>query len=205
MLASEAAAAYAFRDFQGGGHVAGKILVTYATKWGSTEEIAKDVAAALRSAGAACDIRPAYEVESIEGYRAVVLGSPIYYGSPLSEARAFIIDHREALAKVPKALFFVSLGMARPTPKAVEKIVKQTKSFVERVRPVHVGLFAGAVDYSNFGFLMRAVLKIIGIPQGDFRKPEVVKKWVQDILPRLDAAMASPPSPPPSSTPPGRP
>jgi menaquinone-dependent protoporphyrinogen oxidase len=184
--------------------VAGKILVTYATKWGSTEEIANDVGAALRAAGQACDVKAVHEVEGLDGYRAVILGSPIYYGSPLSEARAFTIDHKEALAKLPKALFFVSLRMAKPTPKAVEKTVKQTKAMVERVRPVHVGLFAGAVDYANYGFVMRGVLRLIGFPQGDFRKPEVVKKWVRDILPRLEAATASSPSTPPSSTPPGR-
>jgi flavorubredoxin len=54
------------------------ILVAYSTKHGSTQEVAEAIAAALREGGLGVDCRPLKEVQSIEGYAAVVLGAPLY-------------------------------------------------------------------------------------------------------------------------------
>ncbi len=54
------------------------ILVAYATRYGSTEEVAEAVAATLRERGLAVDIQPLQQVPTLEGYRAVVLGAPLY-------------------------------------------------------------------------------------------------------------------------------
>jgi len=171
-----------------------KILIAYATKWGTTGSIAKEIAGVFREGGVACDVRPAHEVESIEGYRAVVLGSPVYHGHLLGPAETFRQRHGAALAKVPRALFIVSLTMARPSKPAVEKLIQRTRRFVEEFRPADVGLFAGALDYANLGFFTRTLMKLMHIPQGDFRKSEIVRKWAKDVLPRLTPPTVSPPS-----------
>jgi flavorubredoxin len=54
------------------------ILVGYVTRYGSTQDVAEVVAATVRAGGLAVDCRPLKEVQSIEGYAAVVLGAPLY-------------------------------------------------------------------------------------------------------------------------------
>jgi menaquinone-dependent protoporphyrinogen oxidase len=47
-------------------------LVGYATKYGSTREVAERVAARLRHGGFDAEVRPAGEVKSLDGYDAMV-------------------------------------------------------------------------------------------------------------------------------------
>src|SRR5215469_569468 len=54
------------------------ILVAYATRYGSTQEVAEAIAATLRERGLAVDIQPMRDVRSLDQYRAVVLGAPLY-------------------------------------------------------------------------------------------------------------------------------
>ncbi len=51
------------------------VLVAYATKYGSTQEVAEAIAATLREKGCEVEVRPAGEVRELEGYSTVVLGA----------------------------------------------------------------------------------------------------------------------------------
>ncbi|MBA7710139.1 hypothetical protein ES703_119071 [subsurface metagenome] len=53
-----------------------KVLVTYASKYGSTAEVAEKVAEILRSKGLEVDLSRAKAVADISSYDAVILGSP---------------------------------------------------------------------------------------------------------------------------------
>ena len=63
-----------------GGRTMNKILVTYATRAGSTFEVAVLVAEVLRAAGATVDVKYVTAVHELEGYDAVVVGSSIRMG-----------------------------------------------------------------------------------------------------------------------------
>lgn len=81
------------------------VLVAYATRRGSTKEIAEWVGDALREAGHTVDVRPAGDVRDIVGYDAVVLGSALYMQRWCRDARWFARRHRRALAGRPVWLF----------------------------------------------------------------------------------------------------
>jgi menaquinone-dependent protoporphyrinogen oxidase len=81
------------------------ILVAFATKYGSTQEVAEAVAGALREGGSKVDAQPARQVQSLEGYRAVVLSAPLYMFHWHKDALGFLSRHREALKKRPVAIF----------------------------------------------------------------------------------------------------
>ena len=49
------------------------ILVAYATRYGSTQQVAEEVATILRQSGLQVDVQPARQVKSVDGYRAVVV------------------------------------------------------------------------------------------------------------------------------------
>ena len=81
------------------------VLVAYATKYGSTREVAEAIAARLRERGVKIDVRAAGDVDSLDGYDAVVFGGALYFFRLRREGRRFLSRHRKALSGVPVAVF----------------------------------------------------------------------------------------------------
>ena len=82
-----------------------KVLVTYASKHGSTAEIAGAVADAIRQAGNETDCVEAGRVKSLDGYEAVILGSAVYMRRWRREARRFVRRFAAELAQRPFWVF----------------------------------------------------------------------------------------------------
>jgi menaquinone-dependent protoporphyrinogen oxidase len=81
------------------------VLVAYASKHGSTAEIADAIADALREAGLLVDCLQADRVSGLEPFDAVVLGSAVYMKRWRREARRFLRRHSSELAKRPFWVF----------------------------------------------------------------------------------------------------
>lgn len=120
-----------------------KILVCYATRNGSTREIAETVAETLRSTGARVELRPAARSrEPLTGWDLVVLGGPLYNGGWHRDARRFARGHRAD--GVPIAVF--ACGPREDTPEAWQRSRAQLDRVLTRVRgldPVQVAVFGG--------------------------------------------------------------
>lgn len=54
------------------------ILLAYATRFGSTQEVAEAITATLREAGIEVELQAMQDVESLDGYDAIVLGAALY-------------------------------------------------------------------------------------------------------------------------------
>ena len=54
------------------------VLVGFATRYGSTEEVAEAIAATLGESGLDVDLKPISEVKTIDRYAAIVLGAPLF-------------------------------------------------------------------------------------------------------------------------------
>jgi menaquinone-dependent protoporphyrinogen IX oxidase len=74
-----------------------QVLVAYATRNGSTAEIAVQIGDVLREAGFAVRVRPARDVRSLRGVSAVILGSALYANRWRAEARRFARRFEAAL------------------------------------------------------------------------------------------------------------
>jgi menaquinone-dependent protoporphyrinogen oxidase len=85
--------------------VSARVLVAYATKLGSTGEIAETIAQVLRDGGHRALAVPAREVESLDDWDAVVLGSAVYAAHWQRDARRFTERFREDLKARPLWLF----------------------------------------------------------------------------------------------------
>lgn len=96
------------------------ILVAFATKAGSTEEVAAAIADALRKLGNTVDLRRARDVgEPVSGWGCVVLGAPIYSGRWHRDAHRFLRRHRGELEYMPVAIF--GIGPRSPEQKAWQR------------------------------------------------------------------------------------
>ncbi len=96
-----------------------KVFVCVASRHHSTQEIAEAVAQELRSAGVQADVRTPAEAPYPAGYDAVIVGSAVYMGHWLGDARAFVEDHAEQLKAKPVWLFSCGpLGSDRDKPQA---------------------------------------------------------------------------------------
>src|SRR5689334_13459413 len=89
-----------------------KILVTYASRAGSTAGVAEAIGKSLADTGAQVDVRPMSGALTLDSYDAVVAGSAIRGGKWLPEAMAFITANRETLRQKPFAAFQVCITLA---------------------------------------------------------------------------------------------
>src|SRR6478752_1074216 len=83
------------------------VLVTYVTRYGSTAEIAKEIATVLDENGLDVDLKPLREVKLIDPYRAIVVGMPLYLGHLPQEAHHFLSHFRDALVHHLTMIFAV--------------------------------------------------------------------------------------------------
>jgi menaquinone-dependent protoporphyrinogen oxidase len=161
------------------------ILVTYATRAGSTFEVAEQVAETLRTTGASVEVRPVPAVHEVNGYDAVVIGSPIRMGQWLPEAVSSVQAQREPLSHIPTAYFLVSGLLRDDTPEMRAKVL----AFLDPVRailePSSIGLFAGKIDFSKMDGLDRSIAEAVSTSEGDWRNWEAIRHWVQGLQPIL--------------------
>lgn len=90
------------------------VLVAYASKYGSTREVAEAIAKRLSAAGVEATAQDARDVRSVEGYSAVVLGTALYFFRWRGDAHRFLRRNKAALSRIPVAVF--GLGPIEDTP-----------------------------------------------------------------------------------------
>jgi menaquinone-dependent protoporphyrinogen oxidase len=168
-----------------------KILVTYASRAGSTAGVAQSIGKTLMEGGAQVDVLPMQEVKDLSPYHAVVAGSAIRGSKWLPEALHFIQTHRAALAQKPFAEFTVCITLAMSNSDQYRAAVAGWVAPVRAlVRPVSEGLFAGMLDFSklplNWDTLMLRLTVAVGIfPRGDHRDWNAIRAWAESIQPLL--------------------
>src|SRR5947209_11071552 len=109
------------------------VLVAYASKRGSTAEIAEAVAETIRSSGASVDCTDVAEVSSIEPYDAVVVGSAVYIKRWRRDARHFLRRHHEQLTQGPFWVFS-SGPVGEPKPELDASWTEPRKTIAEAER-----------------------------------------------------------------------
>lgn len=129
------------------------VLVAYATKGGSTAELANVLAEVLREDGMAAEVRQAREVQELEPYSAVVLAAALYMGRLHRDARRFLEKHRAQLEKMPVAL--IVPGPVQDVEKdwagAREQLDKEQARY-PWLSPVARHIVGGVFDPARLGF-----------------------------------------------------
>jgi len=165
-----------------------RLLIAYGSRCGSTGGVAEAIGQVLSTAGAVVDVRLVKDVTDLSPYQGVIVGSAIRMGKWLPEAVEFIKTHQDSLSRVPVAYFAVCLTMKDDTMenrrKALGFLDPVHKQF-PHVKPLDIGLFAGAVDYTKLSLVYSLILKMKGAPEGDFRNWEAIRTWAAGVRPAL--------------------
>ncbi len=160
-----------------------RVLVTYASKYGSTGGIAEAIGRELCNPSVSTDVALIKNAVNLSSYRAVVIGSAIYMGKWMPEAVDFVKENKDYLRQVPVAYFLVCMTLAQPTEKNRTKVLSYMDPLLEAVpeiKPIGIGTFAGALDYKNLSWLNKKIMKSKGSPEGDFRDWNAIRVWARE-------------------------
>jgi menaquinone-dependent protoporphyrinogen oxidase len=159
------------------------VLVAYASKRGSTAEIADAIADALRQSGLNVDCKPADEVGSLDPYDAVVLGSAVYMKRWRGDAKHFL---RDELSRLPFWVF--SSGPVGDPGKAPDPSWLEPLRIIGRAQQLGVRdhvVFGGRVPTEPRGSIERSMLKNTPEQYRDRRDWHEIRAWAGRIASEL--------------------
>jgi menaquinone-dependent protoporphyrinogen oxidase len=159
-----------------------RVLVTSASKYGATGEIAQAIGEVLSEHGLDATVVPCEQVDTVDGYDAVVLGSAVYAGHWRKPARALVERSGDALAAGPVWLF--SSGPIGDPPKPEEAPV-DVAGILAATRAREHRVFAGKLVRKQLSFGDKAIAVALRVPEGDFRDWAAIKGWAAAIAAAL--------------------
>ncbi len=184
-----------------------RVLLVYASRHGSTREVAEAIAEELRGAGNEVDLREAAEAPGPAGYEAVVVGGPMIMGWH-RQAKRYVARHRAELAGLPTALFITAASLTdagsddvqgvpivkdpwlAKAPRNAGKLRREERYALPShylgdvlkacapLRPRTVAFFAGSLDLTTMNVFEKLfVLLVIGATPGDGRNWKAIHEW----------------------------
>jgi len=161
------------------------VLITYATKAGSTFGVAEKIADTLRSEGLSVTLRQINDVIDPSQFDAVIIGSAIRGGKWLPAASNFVEKHVSRLVDRPVVYFTVCLTLHEDTPANREEVYAYTDPVRQVLTPQAEGLFAGVMDYKVLSLPIRLLVRSMKAPEGDYRDWDSIEAWAQRLVPVL--------------------
>jgi menaquinone-dependent protoporphyrinogen oxidase len=158
------------------------VLVSAGSKHGSTLEIADAIGDVLTDRGLPASVVPPDQVETLERYQAVVLGSGVYAGHWTEPARHLVRRLGDELASRPVWLF--SSGPIGDPPKPADDPV-DVREILERTGAREHRVFPGRVLRRLLSFPERAIVAAFHVPDGDFRDWDAIRAWASQIADSL--------------------
>ncbi len=160
-----------------------RILVTYASKYGSTQEIADKIAGVLREDGTQVDVLPIVAVRELSPYRAVILGSAVYIGKWMQSACEFLKAQERALGERPVWIFSSGPTGEGDAVGLLEgwRLPTDQQAVVNRIQPRDVAVFHGNIDVDRVNWIEKTSVKALKKPFGDFRDWAAITSWAAAI------------------------
>ncbi len=161
----------------------GAVLVTFASDRDPARKAAEVVARELSAVRERVDVLPVLDVEDLEPYRAIVVGSSVRSRRPLPEVVEFVRRHRGALGRVPVAFFFTGAcfnGTEEMNRSQAERYVRLVCREAPEIRPVAIGAF-GIVDERNLDAPDRVTRRRNWIPEAVLHEWRAVGLWAATL------------------------
>lgn len=166
-----------------------RVLITAASKHGSTTEIAWAIRGHLVEEGLQAVVVDPDEITELANYDAMVVGSGVYAAHWLKPAKQLIDRLRGQLGDVPVWLF--SSGPVGDPPVPGEQDAVDVTDIVAATGARDHKLFTGRIDMDLLGFTERAMVRALRVPAGDFRDWPAIAAWSRQIAAELRAVQTS--------------
>jgi menaquinone-dependent protoporphyrinogen oxidase len=171
-----------------------RVGVFFATREGHTKRIAEWIAADLRALDFEVDLLPVRRLSpfSLNNYSAAALAASVHAGSHEKEMIQFVKEHRSELERITTA--FLSVTLSEASAEMQDKTAIERAQFVLDVdkmlgkffnetewRPTLAKPVAGALLYTQYGFLVRLIMRRIARKAGaatDTSRDYVYTDWV---------------------------
>jgi menaquinone-dependent protoporphyrinogen oxidase len=154
------------------------VLVTAASRHGATEEIAQRIAEHLREDELVVVTSPPSSIPTVDEFDVVVLGSAVYAGHWMEEAKE-LAKRLANTSPQPEVWLFSSGPLGDPPKPDVDPVDVAEVMAVTRARDHKV--FAGRLDRTRLGIVENTVVAALKVPEGDFRDWEVIESWAKKI------------------------
>lgn len=163
-----------------------RALVAYATRYGTTAQIAGWVGEALRSQGIDATVAEVSTVQSIDDYDAVIIGSPIYFSRALRAAADFVKKFAPGLQDKRTAMFSVGVTVNQKAGREfTDQALRTLAGNAPGVTPTYV-MFKGRVDLSRMNLAYRWFLKLFqGFGDIDQTQRGDVEAWAKEFADSL--------------------
>ena len=168
--------------------MATNILVTYASKYGATKEIAEKIGEVLRQAGLQVDVLPVDGIRDLNPYQAIILGSAVYIGKWQKEAVKFLQDNENIMADRPVWLFSSGPTGDGDPVELLEgwHLPVELQPVADHIQPRDITVFHGYINPGKVNFIEKwAVKSVVKKPFGDFRDWHNIITWSTKIAEAL--------------------
>jgi menaquinone-dependent protoporphyrinogen oxidase len=167
-----------------------RILVTYATRHDGTAQIAQVLGSVLREqedeeGKPTVEVLVVDDVDDLEAYDAVLLGSAVYMDRWLHSARHFAQSNAKTLMK--RSVWLFASGPVGEPPGALTES-PETAQLAEAVGARGYRTFAGRLRTSDLDAGERAGIRGAHVADGDYRDWHEIRAWAEEIG---DALVAS--------------
>ena len=161
-----------------------RILVTAASRHDATTEVAQAIARTLERADLEVVMLRPEEVGHLSAYDGVVLGSAIYAGHWLKPAKELVERTASRMRALPVWLFSTGpIGdPLKPEAPPVDVAPMLELSGAREHR-----LFGGRLDKRELGFAEKAIVRMVGAAEGDYRPWDEIEAWAEEIAATLKA------------------
>jgi len=159
-----------------------KILITYASKTGTTEEIAEKIGEILKEKGISLEVKKINEVKDVSSYEVVILGTGVRIGKVFSESVNFLKKFKKELENKKLFYFLVCLTICEDTPENRKTTEGYLNQLSQIIKPEGYEFFPGRFYYSKISPIFRSFLKKMKIPEGDFVNWDKVISYANSIL-----------------------
>ena len=168
-----------------------RVLIAVGSRHGSTTEIAERLAERLTEAGHAPQVLDLLharhhgdDLDDLTRFDAYIVGSAIYEGHWLRQARTFVLRNAARLQHVPVFLFSSGpLGDSEHVAIDFAKI----DELVSAVDAVEHHLFSGRLERSELGRIERWIVDVVRAHDGDFREWNAIDAWAAEVAAHLSS------------------
>lgn len=165
-----------------------RVLVTWGSKLGGTEGIARIIGEELQRQGFDARLEPCNGRHDLDGYQAVVVGGGLYANRWQKGARRFVTRNMAALRGVP-VWMFSSGPLDDSADREAIAPTAEVAVLMERTGALGHATFGGRLPADAKGFPAEAMARTRA---GDWRNRERIVQWAADIARALPQARPGP-------------